>query len=439
MPAQLPRASVAETAAVLAEVVLPTLAKGPIIRRPRAVAAVERLGLDSRAVRRMQRLRDAHDEGPVLLRVPGPARAVVLRPEHVHRVLTETHEPFATASTEKRAALAHFEPKGALISHGAARVERRRFNEVVLETNNPMHALAERFVRVVEEEAEGVLRDAGREPVTWETFSERWFRVVRRVVFGDGAADDTELRDLVDRLRAHGNWAYLRPRNDGLRQEFFERLRGHLARAEPGSLAAVMARTPETYQTAADHQVPQWLFAFDPAGMTTFRALALLAVYPAEQERARAEAVAASGPDVLPFLRAIVLESLRLWPTTPLVLRETTRETEWEAGVMPEGTGVIIFAPFFHRDDARLPFADRLAPEVWMEEPAAGGWPLIPFSGGPGICPGRHVVLLVTSTMLAALLRRSSDVRLAGPSPFRAGAPLPGTLDPYTLRFALER
>ncbi|WAP50687.1 hypothetical protein OL239_11695 [Arthrobacter sp. ATA002] len=50
----LPRATVRETAAFLVEVFLPTVAKGPIIRRPRAVALAGRLGLDERAVRRVK-------------------------------------------------------------------------------------------------------------------------------------------------------------------------------------------------------------------------------------------------------------------------------------------------------------------------------------------------------------------------------------------------
>jgi hypothetical protein len=89
--------------------------------------------------------------------------------------------------------------------------------------------------------------------------------------------------------------------------------------AEPGSLAAVMARTRTTATTAPLHQVPQWLFAFDPAGMATFRALALLATHPQAAERGRAEARAATAESGWhhPFLRATVLEALRLWPTTP--------------------------------------------------------------------------------------------------------------------------
>jgi hypothetical protein len=65
--ASLPRATVAETLGVLTDVVAPTLAKGALLRRPRVVAAAERMQFDRRAVRRMQRLRDRYGAGPLLL------------------------------------------------------------------------------------------------------------------------------------------------------------------------------------------------------------------------------------------------------------------------------------------------------------------------------------------------------------------------------------
>jgi cytochrome P450 len=78
-----------------------------------------------------------------------------------------------------------------------------------------------------------------------------------------------------------------------------------------------------------------------------------------------------------------------------MILRQTTCETRWEGAAMPAGTGILIFAPFFHRDDARLPYAHTFHPDLWLEDdPDVKGnpprdWPLVPFSGGPGICPGR--------------------------------------------------
>jgi cytochrome P450 len=396
----------------------------------------ERLGLDSRAVRRVQRLRDKYGGGPLMLRMPGRSQAVILDPEHVHRVLDNTPEPFATAEGVKRRALSHFEPKGVLISHGKERSDRRRFNEEVLDSLQPVHRLGERFVSVVDEEARSLLQKvAPKGELDWETFADTWFRVVRRVVFGDGARDDQELRTLINKLRYDANWA-IKPKRKHIREQFFNRLRSHLARAEPGSLAEVIASARKTEKTAPAHQVPQWLFAFDPSGMTTFRALALLATHPEHAARAREEVSSRNGTPRtnMPYLRACVLESLRLWPTTPLVLRQSTIETIWETGVMPADTSILIFAPLFHRAE-HLPYADSLAPELWLEDRPADAWPLIPFSEGPGICPGRHLVLMLTSAMLAALLD-GREIRLKQPERLEPGN-LPGSLNNYSLRFEI--
>ncbi|MFU8830002.1 MAG: cytochrome P450, partial [Phycisphaerales bacterium] len=359
----------------------------------------------------------------------------------VRRVLEESPDPFTPASWEKRCALAHFEPKGALISRGLERDERRRFNEDVLEHHCPMHTLAAHFAAIVAQEAHQLLAEIDRTDgvMTWEMFKAAWFRAVRQAVFGSEARDDTELIDMIEKLRSAGNFAFLHPTRTHLRDRFHDRVRQHLERAEPGSLAEVMARTPQNDHTAPEQQVPQWLFAFDPAAMTTFRALALLSTHTEQQERAREE-IRSHEPATqpLPFLRATILESLRLWPTTPLVLRESTRDTRWEAGIMPAGTGIIIYAPFFHRDTARLDEADRFAPEIWEgEDPAADHWPLIPFSAGPAICPGRHMVLLMTSAMLANLLR-DRDVSMVDPQRVDPNKPMPGILNNYTLRFRIS-
>lgn len=66
----LPRATLAETLGVVADVLVPNVAKGPIIRRRAAVALAERFGLDRRAVR----LRDG------VPRLLGPARLDAARP-----------------------------------------------------------------------------------------------------------------------------------------------------------------------------------------------------------------------------------------------------------------------------------------------------------------------------------------------------------------------
>lgn len=435
----LPRATARETVRIFTSVLAPTVAKGLIVRRPAAVGTAAGLDLDRRAITALQQLRDKYGEGPLLAGSGALRRwALILDAKHVRWILDGTPNPFAPASAEKRAALSHFQPKGSLISSGAARVDRRRFNEEVLDHGRGVHRLAEPFVRIVEEEAERVSLASGSAGwLTWDQFADGWFRMVRRVIFGNGAAEDHELSHVMARLRSRGNWAFLRRTRPALRRELFSRIASHLRRAEAGSLAAVMAETHTTDRTAPVQQVPQWLFAFDPAGMAAFRALALLAAHPQRLEEARREIAHTRGSAEhdLPFLRASVLESLRLWPTTPLLLRDTTADAVWEQGVMPAGTGVIIFVPFFHRDQRRLPFAHRFAPEIWFDDQAEETWSLVPFSLGPASCPGRNLVLLVTSSMLASLLERM-DVQLKWASArLDPPRPLPGTLNHASLRF----
>jgi cytochrome P450 len=399
-------ATALDTGRALAKVVLPTLAKGAIVRRPTAVALAERFGLDTAAVAEVRRLRDRYGPAPVPLKVPGRSFALVLSPEDVGRLLEHSPEPFSLATKEKTAALAHFQPRGVLISHGLARTARRELVEEVLETGQEVHSLAGVITDVVRDEVDLLLRHAvAVGGLTWNGFAQAWWRVVRRIVLGNGARADDTLTDELSTLRGNGNWAYLHPRRERLRQDFDRRLRGHLDRAEAGSLAG-------TGRDIAD-QVPHWLFAFDAAGIATVRALALLAGQPTVDRR------------------AAVLEAVRLWPTTPMVLRESTAPTEWAGTTYPEGTTFLVYTPFFHRDPDRLPFADSFAPEIWTDGRADADPALIPFSGGPGVCPGRNLVLLTTSAMLDAMLEHHG-FRLRS---HELGARLPGTLDHFRLEF----
>jgi cytochrome P450 len=434
----LPTLSLADATTLVARVLLPTIAKGPIIRRPNMVGVAERHRLDERAVRFVERLRDRYAPGPVRLALPGMSLLFVLTPEHVHRVLEAAPDPFSPASTLKVAALRHFEPHNVLITKDPdTRQERRRYHEEILQTGNPLHALADRFAHVVFEEARWLLAAADRRGrLRWPEFETVWSRVVRRVVFGDFAADDVDITRSVERLRADGNWAFFKPRNDALRHRFLTGVGAYLRRAEEGSLAHVMQSVHSNERTEPEHQVPQWLFAFDPAGMTTFRTLALLAAHPDQGLHAREEIdEARTDPrHERRYLRACVLESLRLWPTTPLVLRRVVRDVVWDEGPLHEGDEVLIYAPFFHRDRKLLPYADRFTPELFLRDRTRDDWPLIPFSSGPAVCPGQDLVLHTTTSMLAALLGEARW-REAGAQRLDPAEPLPGTLDNYAIEF----
>ena len=424
-PATTSRCSVADSIRVLARVLAPTLAGGVIKRRPAVMRIAGLLRPDHGAIAEVRRLRDRYGPDPVLLRVPGRSIAMVLSGADVGQVLAGTPDPFTPATRDKTGALAHFQPHGVLISKGAERAARRAFNEQVLETPRPLHHLAAPIREVILEDTGRLLE--GRRTLDWPAFDEAWWRIVRRIVLGAGARDDTAVTDELDRLRRRANWGAFAPRDDRLRASFESRVRRHLAAADPNSLAGVVAGTPVDDPVS---QLAHWLFAFDAAGMVTMRTLAVLSTHATHLTRARAEL----DSPLLPYLRACVLDTVRLWPTTPALLRETEREAKLGNTVLPARTQLLIFTPYFHRDPAELPYADVFTPDIWLDGRAEDNPALVPFSGGPAECPGKNLVLLTTSTTLAALLR-DHTLDYTGPQDLDPRRPLPATVDNFSMRF----
>jgi hypothetical protein len=432
-------ATAADSARVVATVFAPMVAQGVILRRPRTLGVAARFDAARRADALLGELRRKYGPEPLLVRA-GPRRVVLpLRASDAYWVLHAPTDVMHPANREKRAALGHFEPQAVLVTPGAARAERRGFNEVVLQADRPVHGLAEDFHRVVREEA-ATLRTmaSGERPLDWLRFREVFQRIVRRVVLGDQAAYDRLLTTLLDRLRGDANWAYAHPRRRDTLQAFQERLSGHLDRADPGSLAGALADTPAAPGVDPYGQVPHWLFAYDAAGIAAYNAFALLAEFPDVRDRVRAglrdadpaDARAAAGE---PLLRACVLEAVRLWPTTLVILRDSRTDN----AVAPEGAAVAIVSSFFHRDREVLDFADRFTPDAWLDGRAAPVHGIVPFSDGPAACPGRNLVLFTVTTLLADLVREPGRPRLVLPHPDFTRA-LPHTLAHTRLRFAID-
>jgi hypothetical protein len=436
-PHAVSRAGFIDTLAVLRDVVVPTLSKGPLIRRRNMVARAESRGLDDKAVTRLQKLRHKYGPGPLVLPIPFRRQAVLLSAQDARGVLELSPEPFAAATMEKRAALAHFEPDVVLASQGEDRRLRRALNEQTLETGCPMHSRAVFFSGVVDEEIDLICQEALRRgTLDWDTFFAGWFRMVRRIVLGKAARDDTDLTDMLEDLRYRANYVVLRPKDKEKRDAFLTRLRSYVDAADPDSLAGQMAAACKDPAQRPHHQLPQYLFAFDPGAMATFRTLALLSAHPAAERDVRAEiATTQGGAAQLEFLRACFLESLRLWPTTPAILRETTVPVRWRAGVMEKNTQILIFAPFFHRDDEAFDQAHVFDPRLWLGQVSRPDLALVPFSHGPVICPAVHFVPMIATFAMRRLLTRMiiRMQNVARLPPER----LPGTLDNYTLRFSV--
>ncbi|WP_159942367.1 MULTISPECIES: cytochrome P450 [unclassified Nocardiopsis] len=424
-----------ETARVLASVLLPNVARGVILRRPLATGLAAGLDTDRAAAGVLHGLRERHGDDPFPISLAGRRAAVVLAPEDVERLLRETPEPFSPGGREKSGALSHFQPHGVLVSEHADRPRRRWANEAALVPGQAIHPDGDTLAAQADEEALA-LALALEGDLDWRRFSRSFNAMARRAVFGAFAARDYRTTELLRALRARANWAYLAPARRATRTEFLDRVRANVERAEPGSLAARLAEdAAEDADVRPEEQVAHWLFAFDAAAIAAFRALALLTSLSPGGHEVREEIEDREGLD-LPLLRATVRESVRLWPTTLMIIREGTRETFWRERSFEAGTAFLVVSSYFHRDSTRLPYADAFEPGIWLDGRAAREPALVPFSGGPAECPAVDLVPLAVSLFLRSLVRGRRPARADAGGPLPASG-LPRSLNHFALRFSL--
>jgi cytochrome P450 len=414
-----------------------SVAAGAIARRRIVVGLLEHRQADRRSIDRLHALRRKHGDGPVELVLPGRRFLVPLQPRDVGRILDGAPSPFDPASWEKRRALDKFQPHAVLITRGPLRAPRRALNEAALDTHAELHHLAGPFSAIIAEETAAFCAETLRRgSLTSAQFTVAWWKLVRRLVLGRSARDDDAITDDLWRLRRAGNWSFAAPTHARRRARFAERIYRYAENADPNSLLGALAKIPAGGELDPMGQLPHWLFAFDAAGMATIRAMALLATHPDAQQRC--ETAEPDVPQLRPYLRACVQESIRLWPTTPALLRETTEQTSWGDGAqrftIDAGASVLICVPAFHRDAETLPFADVFTPDIWLDG-RAGAYPqLVPFSAGPAQCPGQNVVLFAASTFLAQVLSRL-ELDLRSTPKLSPSNPLPVTLNQFGLRF----
>ncbi|RYP77934.1 hypothetical protein DL770_006974 [Monosporascus sp. CRB-9-2] len=414
-PAEITETSLLDTLRVLTSVVAPTIAKGVIKRRPSVEALAQHHGLDTAALELLQDLRKKYGSDPLQLSVLLRSQVLVMDPKDVEQVLSETPTPFGSASKEKRSALRHFEPSNILIADTEQRAQLRPAHEHALATNERIHPYAGRFEQVIQEELRLLFDDVDNKPefdLDWNTFAKAWSKITLRIALGDSARDDKQLINDLDDIRHRANW-------------------GFLAFTDHSKLESYQAQDSNVDWAS---QVAQWLFAFDAAAMATYRALALLGAHPEHQEKAFQEAKS-GGPD-RPLTRAVLLESLRLWPTTPAILRELTEDHQIDGKAIAKGTGVVISTPFFHRDNEKLDFADRLSPDQWKDKEAIPSQGLVPFSAGPARCPAHNLVPMVSGLVIDGLL---AERKIELVEPKLDPKALPGTLNNFEVKLHLTK
>jgi unspecific monooxygenase len=187
--------------------------------------------------------------------------------------------------------------------------------------------------------------------------------------------------------------------------------------APPRDLFDLMgdARDPETGLAFTDEQLGDEVATMILAGHETtatalFWALYLLALDPETQQRVAAEARAlpADGaPDLdrLKFTRAVIDETMRLYPPAFLIARAATA-ADTIAGRPVKRGDVMLIAPWLlHRHRKLWRDPDAFLPERFMAPaPPPDRFAYMPFGVGARVCIGAHFALVEATLALAKLI-----------------------------------
>ncbi len=157
-----------------------------------------------------------------------------------------------------------------------------------------------------------------------------------------------------------------------------------------------------------------WLLATHP---TVADAVAAEAV-------ASAEAAAADGPlghtslAALPYTRAVVDETLRLYPPAWLITRQALAPDVLAGVEIPAGSLLIISPWIVHREKGPWDDPEAFRPERFID-PLTGEQraAYLPFGAGPRLCIGRETALVEATLILAELGRRFSVAPVPGVEP----------------------
>jgi cytochrome P450 len=431
----LPAVSLPDSLKVLLVGVLPALVRGLFSPRKRAMKLLSALDSDGRAVATLGALRRKHDgEGVRLL---GGRLVVLWGTESIREVLDHSADRYASDAGAKAKGMSHFQPDALTLSRDDDWRNRRAFTEAVLASSHRVHPSSSHFLAVIKDEVAQMRLDS---KLDWDHWERLFDHITLRIIFGDEARFDQRLTELLEKLMRQSNRLVGLKHGDDY-YEFYGALERHLRDPGAHSLVARIQDAPQDDRTRVVQQIPHWMFAMrDTLAANAYRALALIASDPGVEGRVRQELEAAdladpNSIDDAAYLEGCLQETMRLWPTTPLLARETTRPAALSGQELEPETQVMLLNVFNHRDPDHVRGADRLIPERCQSE--APNYCFNHLSNGSQDCPGGPLVLLLGKAVIARIMSEYTLV-LEHPT-LVPGEPLPHMLDFFAVRFAVER
>jgi cytochrome P450 len=153
-------------------------------------------------------------------------------------------------------------------------------------------------------------------------------------------------------------------------------------------------------------------------------ALHLLGRHPDAQRQVRAEVAAVTGDGsvtaqhvaALAYTTMVLKETMRLYPSAPLLGRRAVEEDEICGYRIPAGADVVVAPWVVHRHPDFWDQPHRFDPQRFTpeREKARHRYAWFPFGGGPRGCIGQHFSMLESVIALAMLVREFDFVAPPG-------------------------
>jgi cytochrome P450 len=255
----------------------------------------------------------------------------------------------------------------------------------------------------VERLLEPLMRDYRPPAVAWRLALPEWLPVPSR---GRLARARRELDDILLSLIAERRGQATAPSN-GIAPAPSDLLgRLMLASDALGGLSEAALR---------DEAMTLFLAGHETTALSLTYALRLLALHPAEARRVTAELstlLEGRAPTMadlprLPRTRAVLDETLRLYPPAWAVGRQPLEDTVVAGIFIPKGTQIIVSPWIMHRDARFFSEPERFAPERWLSGPPPARFVYLPFGAGPRVCIGSHFALAEATIVLGVLMQHA--------------------------------
>jgi unspecific monooxygenase len=419
----------------------------PVVRKPLVPPTPPRAPDDMTVIRQMAAMRHnvistfracAYQEEIVHSRFLGRCNFVVNQPDAIRHVLVDNYENYTRTPPAFRV-LRPVLGQGVLVAEGRARKHQRRTLAPAF-TPRAVATLLPHMATVIDE-AVAKLRTCGDQPVDLREAMQRMtLEIAGRTMFSfEMGRHGAALRDFVveygeglarprflDLVLPHG-WpspqdfsrARFRRRWTGFVSMLMaeRRAAGKNEGAPPRDLFDLLdaARDPETGAAFSEEQLRDEVATMILAGHETtatalFWALYLLALDPATQEEVAAEVeqvIDNGAPEVerLKFTRAVIDETMRLYPSVFLIARAAAGPGNI-AGLPVRRNDTILISPWLlHRHEKIWRDPDAFLPARFMPgAPPPDRFAYLPFGVGPRVCIGAQFALVEATLALAKLI-----------------------------------